>query len=285
MAADYIRIEKAIRYLETNHREQPSLDDLARHLGLSQFHFQRLFRRWVGISPKRFLQFLTVEYAKELLNESRSLLDVTYESGLSSPGRLHDLFVTIEAMTPGEFKQHGVGLKINWGVHPSPFGDCLLAVTERGICSLAFVDHNQRAVLNDLKSRWPNAEFAEKPTVTKKIADDIFKTRKSSAEQPIKLLLLGTNFQLKVWEALIRIPSGYLCSYEDVARLAGNDNAIRAAANAVAANPISYLIPCHRVIQKMGVFGNYHWGASRKKAIIAFEAANREKQLVSQSNL
>lgn len=276
MAADYIRIEKAIRYLESNYREQPSLDDLARHLGLSSFHFQRLFRRWVGISPKRFLQFLTVEYAKGLLDESRSLLDVTYESGLSSPGRLHDLFVTIEAMTPGEFKQQGLGLTIYWGIHKSPFGDCLLAITDRGICGLAFVDRNQRAVLADLKSRWPNAEFVEKPSLTKKLAENIFKIEKTNSSSPIKLLLLGTNFQLKVWEALIRIPSGHLCSYEDVARMSGNDSAIRAAANAVAANPISYLIPCHRVIQKMGVFGNYHWGATRKKAIIAFEAARRE---------
>jgi AraC family transcriptional regulator, regulatory protein of adaptative response / methylated-DNA-[protein]-cysteine methyltransferase len=276
MAADYIRIEKAIRYLESNYREQPSLDDLAHHLGLSPFHFQRLFRRWVGISPKRFLQFLTVEYAKGLLDESRSLLDVTYESGLSSPGRLHDLFVTIEAMTPGEFKNRGDGLVIYWGIHQSPFGDCLLAVTDRGICGLAFVDRNQRAVLMDLKSRWPNADFIEKPSMTKKIADNIFKFEKSDSASPIKLLLLGTNFQLKVWEALIRIPSGHLCSYEDVAKMAGSGNAIRAAANAVAANPISYLIPCHRVIQKMGVFGNYHWGATRKKAIIAFEAARRE---------
>jgi AraC family transcriptional regulator, regulatory protein of adaptative response / methylated-DNA-[protein]-cysteine methyltransferase len=277
MAADYIRIEKAIRYLESNYREQPSLDDLARHLGLSPFHFQRLFRRWVGISPKRFLQFLTVEYAKGLLDESRSVLDVTYESGLSSPGRLHDLFVTIEAMTPGEFKNRGQGLVIYWGIHQSPFGDCLLAVTDRGICGLAFVDRNQRAVLMDLKSRWPNAEFIEKPSMTKKIADSIFKIEKADSSSPIKLLLLGTNFQLKVWEALIRIPSGHLCSYEDVAKMAGSENAIRAAASAVAANPISYLIPCHRVIQKMGVFGNYHWGATRKKAIIAFEAARREK--------
>jgi len=276
MAADYIRIEKAIRYLESNYREQPSLDDLAHHLGLSPFHFQRLFRRWVGISPKRFLQFLTVEYAKGLLNESRSLLDVTYESGLSSPGRLHDLFVTIEAMTPGEFKNRGDGLVIYWGIHQSPFGDCLLAVTDRGICGLAFVDRNQRAVLMDLKSRWPNADFIEKPSMTKKTADNIFKIEKADSSSPIKLLLLGTNFQLKVWEALIRIPSGHLCSYEDVAKMAGNNSAIRAAANAVAANPISYLIPCHRVIQKMGVFGKYHWGATRKKAIIAYEAARRE---------
>jgi AraC family transcriptional regulator, regulatory protein of adaptative response / methylated-DNA-[protein]-cysteine methyltransferase len=277
MAADYIRIEKAIRYLESNYRKQPSLDDLAHHLGLSAFHFQRLFRRWVGISPKRFLQFLTVEYAKGLLDESRSLLDVTYESGLSSPGRLHDLFVTIEAMTPGEFKNRGQGLVIFWGIHQSPFGDCLLAVTDRGICGLAFVDRNQRAVLMDLKSRWPNADFIEKPSMTKKTADSIFKIEKADSARPLKLLLLGTNFQLKVWEALIRIPSGHLCSYEDVAKMAGNENAIRAAANAVAANPISYLIPCHRVIQKMGVFGNYHWGATRKKAIIAYEAAHREK--------
>jgi AraC family transcriptional regulator, regulatory protein of adaptative response / methylated-DNA-[protein]-cysteine methyltransferase len=284
MAADYIRIEKAIRYLEANHREQPGLDDLARHLGLSQFHFQRLFRRWVGISPKRFLQFLTVEYAKGLLDESRSLLDVTYESGLSSPGRLHDLFVTIEAMTPGEFKQKGAGLKISWGVHPSPFGDCMLAVTERGICGLAFVDRNQRAVLADLKSRWPNADFAEKQSLTKKVADNIFKIQKSTSSPPIKLLLLGTNFQLKVWEALVRIPAGHLCSYEDVARLAGSENAIRAAANAVAANPISYLIPCHRVIQKMGVLGNYHWGASRKKAIIVYEAARRENEMITKAS-
>jgi AraC family transcriptional regulator, regulatory protein of adaptative response / methylated-DNA-[protein]-cysteine methyltransferase len=276
MPADYIRIEKAIRYLEERHLEQPDLDSLAHHLGLSPFHFQRLFKRWCGISPKRFLQFLTTQYAKQLLAESRSLLDVTFESGLSSPGRLHDLFVSVEAVTPGQYKQKGTGLVISYGIHPSPFGECLIAVTERGVCGLSFLaSGGKREALDDLASRWPGARLIERPEITQPVFDNIFPEDQTGERRKIALFLSGTNFQLKVWEALLRIPPGFLTSYEDIARLIGRDDAVRAVGSAVGANPISYLIPCHRVIRKIGLFGDYHWGAARKKAIIGYEAAIR----------
>jgi AraC family transcriptional regulator of adaptative response/methylated-DNA-[protein]-cysteine methyltransferase len=272
MPSDYARIEKAINYIDVNQLSQPNLDDLASHLRLSPFHFQRLFRRWVGISPKRFLQYLTIEHAKSVLDETRSLLDATYESGLSSPGRLYDLFVTIDAVTPGQYKQRGAGLSIAYGMHESPFGKCLIAITERGICGLAFANGDPNEALQDLKRRWPGATLGDKPRVTRPYANRIFN---SERRQKLPLHLHGTNFQVKVWEALIKIPPGHLCTYEDVARNIGNENAIRAVGNAVATNPISYLIPCHRVIRKMGIFGEYHWGATRKKAIIGWEAARR----------
>jgi AraC family transcriptional regulator of adaptative response/methylated-DNA-[protein]-cysteine methyltransferase len=276
MPSDYVRIEKAIAYLEANHQEQPDLDRLARHVGLSPFHFQRLFRRWCGISPKRFLQFLTIQYAKGLLEESRSILDATFESGLSSPGRLHDLFVTVEAVTPGEYKQEGAGLEISYGIHQSPFGECLLAVTERGVCGLAFLGPlGKKEALADLASRWPKARFFERPELTSPIFRAIFPKKAHEGGRKVTLYLAGTNFQLKVWEALLRIPPGRLVSYEDIAGLIGQKEATRAVGAAVGANPISYIIPCHRVIRKIGLFGDYHWGAVRKKAIIGYEAARR----------
>jgi AraC family transcriptional regulator, regulatory protein of adaptative response / methylated-DNA-[protein]-cysteine methyltransferase len=278
MPADYIRIEKAIQYLEANHLEQPDLDSLAGHLGLSPFHFQRLFKRWCGISPKRFLQFLTTQYAKQLLEESRSLLDVTFESGLSSPGRLHDLFVSVEAVTPGQYKQKGAGLVISYGIHPSPFGDCLIAVTERGVCGLSFIGPATKEETRlDLASRWPGARLIYNPKATLPVFENIFPDNSENGERKITLFLSGTNFQIKVWEALLRIPPGFLASYEDIARLIGQENATRAVGSAVGANPISYIIPCHRVIRKVGLFGDYHWGAARKKAIIGWEAAQRNK--------
>lgn len=262
--------------MEANHQEQPDLDRLARHLGLSPFHFQRLFRRWCGISPKRFLQFLTIQYAKGLLEESRSILDATFESGLSSPGRLHDLFVTVEAVTPGQYKQRGAGLEISYGIHQSPFGDCLLAATERGVCGLAFLGPlGKKEALADLASRWPKARFFERPAVTSPIFKAIFPKKAHEGGGKVTLYLAGTNFQLKVWEALLRIPPGRLVSYEDIAGLIGQKEATRAVGAAVGANPISYIIPCHRVIRKIGLFGDYHWGAVRKKAIIGYEAARR----------
>ena len=271
---DYQRIEKAIQFLAQNYHEQPSLDEVARNVNLSEYHFQRLFRRWAGISPKRLLQFLTLEHAKKVLEQSRSVLDAAYDAGLSSPSRLHDLFVNVEAMTPGEFKAKGAGLKINFGFHPSPFGECLLAVTERGICGLGFVGDGGRVqALDDFKRRWPAAEFCENPQKTRTTIDRIFSLKKRNGSDPVKVLLLGTNFQVKVWEALLRIPSGSMLSYEDLARQLGKPLAARAVGNAVARNPISFLIPCHRAVRKMGITGNYHWGAARKKAILAWEAA------------
>lgn len=271
---DYLRIEKAILYLGQNFHHRPDLQDVARRVNLSEYHFQRLFRRWAGISPKRLVQFLTVEYAKQVLETSQSLLEATYDSGLSSPGRLHDLFVKVEAMTPGEFKAKGSGLRIDYGFHPSPFGECFLAVTGRGICGLGFVHKDGRAkLLRDFKARWSEARVLENPRVTQPYIDHIFGEKGKDGNTPMTLLLKGTNFQIKVWEALLKIPMGLLTSYGDVAVSIGAPGASRAVGSAVGQNPVAFLIPCHRVIRKIGVCGDYHWGAPRKKAMLAWEAA------------
>jgi len=278
-AEDYRRIEKAIEFLAENYHQQPSLDEVARSVNLSEFHFQRLFRRWAGISPKRLVQFLTLEHAKQALEESRSVLDAAYDAGLSSPSRLHDLFVTAEAMTPGEFKAKGAGLEISYGFHPSPFGECLLAVTERGICGLGFVgEGGRKQTLEDFKRRWPAAQFQENPQKTGSYIRGIFTAKKRNGAHPLKLLLMGTNFQIKVWEALLRIPPGSVTCYEALARQVGKPSAARAVGCAVGRNPISFLIPCHRAIRKMGIAGDYHWGAARKKAILAWEAARQSRE-------
>ncbi len=248
--ADYERIEKAIKFIENNFSSQPSLKDIAAHIGLSEYHFQRLFSRWVGISPKRFLQFLTKEYAKQLLENSVNLLDVTYEAGLTSPGRLHDLFVTCEAVTPGEFKNKGEGLTITYGFHASPFGECMLATTDRGICGFNFVKNGkQNHVFSKLKYSWKNAELVEDPDVSRALVNEIFNPAFTNDSVPLHLILNGTNFQIKVWEALIKIPFGAMVSYEDVAVQIGLPKATRAVGTAVGHNPISYIIPCHRVIR------------------------------------
>lgn len=271
---DYGRVESAIRFIETEALRQPSLGEIAGAAGLSEFHFQRLFSRWVGISPKRFLQFLTKEYARKLLQESRDVLSVTYDAGLSSPGRLHELFVTCEAVTPGEVKSKGEGLQIEYGFHPSPFGRCLVAVTERGICGLSFVQEApEESLVGNLKARWPGAGLRLSPEATAGVARRIFTFEAQSEPGPLHLFVRGTNFQIQVWEALIRIPFGKAVTYEDVARHIGMPNAPRAVGNAVGSNPIPFLIPCHRVIRKMGEFGNYGEGPQRKKAILGWEAA------------
>jgi AraC family transcriptional regulator of adaptative response/methylated-DNA-[protein]-cysteine methyltransferase len=278
LAEDYARIEQAIMFMEQNFRHQPDLKAVAASVGLSEYHFQRLFSRWAGISPKRFLQFLTVEYAKQLLDESRSLLEVTYESGLSSPGRLHDLFVTCEAMTPGEFKEQADGLTITYGFHPSPFGETVLAITERGICGLLFVSGgNREETLQELTDTWPKARFRQDSTQTRPFMERIFNPVKH--QQALPVILKGTNFQIKVWQALLKIPPGTVVSYEDIAAQIGRPGAALAVGMAAAHNPIGYVIPCHRVIRKIGVFGNYHWGTARKKAILGWEVANKERSL------
>ena len=276
---DYERIEKSIKFLETNFPSQPGLKEIAAHIGLSEFHFQRLFSRWVGISPKRFLQFLTKEYAKHLLEKSINLLDVTYEAGLSSPGRLHDLFVNCEAVTPGEYKSKGDGLTIKYGFHPSPFGECLLATTERGICGFFFVKNRDiKDPLTELRFFWEHAEMVEDPSASRELIDRIFNPSFANTNAPLHLVLNGTNFQIKVWEALIRIPFGAVVSYEDVAIQVGIPGATRAVGSAVGKNPISFIIPCHRVIRKTADFGNYGGGTARKKAILGWEAAQLSHQ-------
>lgn len=271
----YAYVAEAIRYLGSNFQRQPGLDELSAHLSISPYHLQRLFSRWAGISPKRFVQFLTVEHAKQALAGAQSALDASWNSGLSGPGRLHDLFVTVEAVTPGEFKSGGRGLRIAYGFHPSPFGACLLGVTERGICSLAFVDPGRAAVeLGELRARWPAAALVENSEETATVLARVFPPGGGLPTQPLHLLLKGTNFQVRVWEALLRIPPGVLCSYEDVAQAVGRPAAARAVGGAVGANRIGYLIPCHRVIRKSGIVTNYYWGPVRKRAIIGWEAAH-----------
>ena len=273
MNSDYERIAGAIRFIERNVANQPTLDDIASEQGMSPFHFQRVFRRWAGVSPKRFLQFLTVEYAKELLEQSTSVLDTTYELGLSSPGRLHDHFVSLEAITPGEYKRRGSGLRIACGVHASPFGPMLLGITDRGVCWLSFLsDQSAEGELASLRRFWEGAEFSADKARTGAIAKRIF-AGLENGNAPITLLVKGTNFQVNVWKALLRVPSGFLCSYDQIACAMGNPSAARAVGKALAANPVGYLIPCHRVIRKVGVPGGYRWDEVRKRALIAWEAA------------
>jgi AraC family transcriptional regulator of adaptative response/methylated-DNA-[protein]-cysteine methyltransferase len=278
-AADYALVEEAIRFLERNLQSQPRLEDLAEHLSLSPFHLQRLFTRWAGISPKRFLQYMTVEHAKKLLEESKSVLDATLESGLSSPGRLHDLFVTVEAMTPGEYKAQGAGLQMRYGRHNTPFGEALLATTDRGLCALSFLNGGGwEGAIAELAGRWPEAHLIEDPRATQPMADRIFLPENGKPIPPMSVLLKGTNFQLKVWEALLRIPPGAVCTYSDIARMIDSPKAARAVGSAIKANPVAFLIPCHRVIRQSGIISDYRWGSARKRAILGWEAARHESQ-------
>ncbi len=275
---DYETVEKAIHFIEENYDSRPSLVAVAASVNLSEFHFQKLFSRWVGISPKRFLQYLTKEYAKKLLDESKNLLDVTYDAGLSSPGRLHDLFIQCEAVTPGEYKSKGAGLEIAYGISPSPFGDCMIARTSRGICALKFVRSNTIKDLEDhLLSQWPKASLKMDHRAIKKLAGLVFPFNDQLPSAPLHLYVRGTNFQIKVWEALTKIPLGNTVTYEDIARHIGLPKATRAVGTAIGKNPIPFLIPCHRVIRKMGEFGNYGEGRDRKKALIGWEAAKKNQ--------
>jgi AraC family transcriptional regulator, regulatory protein of adaptative response / methylated-DNA-[protein]-cysteine methyltransferase len=271
---DYGRVERAIRYLETHFRERPGLVDIARATGLSEFHFQRLFSRWAGISPKRFLQFLTADYARGLLRESPSVLDAAYEAGLSGPGRLHDLIVTVHAATPGEMKAQGAGLTIRYGIHPSPFGDCFIAITGKGICTLSFLaGRGIGKAIGQLRNEWQKAKLIEDAKATGDTMKRIFDSSLQRNTIPLHAFVKGTNFQIKVWEALVRIPPGFAVSYEDVAARIGDPKAVRAVGTAVGRNPVAFLIPCHRVIRKTGAFGNYRGGPARKMAILAWEGA------------
>ncbi len=268
---DYVRIEQAITYLENHYKEQPNLEEVAASIGLSEFHFQRLFTRWAGVSPKRFLQFLTKEGAKELLSRSENLLDTTHQVGLSSLGRLHDLFVSTEAVTPGEYKTQGEGITIRYGIHLTPFGKCLIGMTERGICHLGFVQTSEGDALDSLVASWKEARMIEDYRTTAALVGPIFDLRFSARIKPLTLHLRGTNFQLKVWEALLQIPAGAVTTYEGLAQRIGQPSASRAVGTAVGHNPIAVLIPCHRVIRKVGDFGNYRYGPERKKALLARE--------------
>ena len=327
-AKDYYLVERIIAFLEARPTLQPSLEELADTVGLSVFQFQRLFSRWVGISPKRFCQYLTKEYARELLLNSAHVLDATYQSGLSSPSRLHDLFLSTEAVRPGDIKTRGKCLEIRYGFFPSPFGKCLIGVTEKGICALRFLQQGmeKQNLVTDLKKKWPEAHILYDPEPGEQILDRVFplslwectdmgeslpdafphastndyseaypdecsegngsiprKGQKVNVQPPgpLHLYVQGTNFQIKVWEALIQIPLGEAVSYQGIARKVGDPKASRAVGNAVGENLIPFLIPCHRVLRKNGEFGNYGEGPLRKKAILAWEAALKEQILLT----
>jgi len=273
MTDDYLRIEQAILYLENHYKDQPGLEDVAANIGLSEYHFQRLFTRWAGVSPKRFLQFLTKEGAKGLLDQSENLLDTTHQVGLSSLGRLHELFITAEAVTPGEYKSRGAGVTIHYGIHPTPFGKCLIATTERGVCHLSFVQTSEGDAIDQLLEDWKQARMIEDYKSTVPLIEPIFDLHYNNRGRPLNVHLRGTNFQLKVWEALLQIPVGAVTPYEGIAARIGKPRAMRAVGTAVGHNPIAVLIPCHRVIRKVGEFGNYRYGALRKKALLAREFA------------
>ena len=271
---DYDRIAGAIDYIVANADAQPGLDEIAAEANLSPYHFQRLFARWVGLTPKRFLQVITVERAKRLLAQSAlPLLDASETLGLSSTSRLHDHFVKLEGVTPGEFKAAGAGLTIRYGRTASPFGQTFVASTTRGICALAFVDDEpEGAALGDVARDWPNADLVEDEHEAAEIISQVF-DRKEANSAPMSVLVRGTNFQIAVWRALLAIPEGCLASYGDVARALGRPRAVRAVGSAVGANPCAFLIPCHRVIRGNGEIGGYRWGLTRKRAINAWEAA------------
>ena len=274
-SGDYDLIRRAIAFLTETWVEQPSLDRLAQHLGLSPAHCQKLFKRWCGLSPKEFVQAITVDHARGLLGGSASILETAYEVGLSGAGRLHDLFVSHEAMTPGDYKRRGEGLQMAYGFHASPFGEALLVATDRGVAGLAFVNEDKgetrQHALADMTQRWPKAHYAEAPDKTAPYAKVIFNASKWSKDQPVRLVMIGTDFDVRVWETLLKIPMGRAVSYTDIARHIGSPSASRAVGSAVGRNPISFVVPCHRVLCGDGNLGGYHWGLTRKRALIGWE--------------
>lgn len=273
---DYRRVAAAISFIDRHTGDQPPLDAVAAAVGLSPHHFHRLFRRWAGTTPKRFLQLLTLEEAKRRLEESRTVLETAWDVGLSGPGRLHDLFVTLEGVTPGEFAEGGGGVEVTFGFAPTPFGRALIGRTDRGVCHLAFVDNEAGGdrdaddALAELAERWPDAERRRDDAVALEVADAVF-----HGDRP-PLHVRGTNFQLQVWQALLTVPTGRVAAYSDVADGLGRPESTRAVAGAVARNRLGWLIPCHRVIRSVGEAGGYRWGTARKRAILAWEAARSE---------
>ena len=276
---NYARIAEAIQYLEENFQRQPELDEVAEKVHLSPFHFQRLFTEWAGISPKRFVQFLTIDFLKAKIQESKNLAEAAETAGLSSQSRVYDLFTTLEAMTPQEYKQNGSGLRIEYGFHETPFGQALVGVTERGICWLSFiaVDQEGRSELERMKQHWHNSLFHENSELTGVLADKIFNPlNRAKPGDKLHVLVKGTNFQIKVWEALLRLPLGSVNTYQHIAGQINSPKALQAVGSAVGSNHIAYLIPCHRVIRKDGILGEYRWGSTRKKSMIGWEMAHRQ---------
>ena len=273
---NYNRIADAIRFIKKNYRTQPKLEEIAEHINMSPFHFQRMFSEWAGTTPKRFLQYLNIEYAKKILKETHAtLFDTACELGLSGTGRLHDLFINIEGMTPGEYKNGGLALNINYSFADTPFGKIIAASTDKGVCHMAFVDEGERRAFDHLRSIFPNAKYVLSPDTKQQHALSVFDRDWNRLEE-IKLHLKGTEFQLKVWETLLKIPAGGLATYADLATKSGYNGACRAVGTAVGKNPVAFLIPSHRVIKATGEPGNYHWGKMRKNAIIGWEAAHKD---------
>nr|WP_210413047.1 methylated-DNA--[protein]-cysteine S-methyltransferase [Leptospira semungkisensis] len=281
---DFNRIEKAISFIRKNFKSQPSLDKVANELHLSPHHFQRMFTEWAGVSPKKFLQYTTVEYAKKILKENKfSLLDTAFESGLSGTSRLHDLFMNIEGMTPGEYKNGGTSLSINYSFAETPFGRLLVASTTKGICYISFSENDTKS-FKDLQTIFPNANYTQTVDMIQQNALFIF-THDWKKLNKIKLHLKGTDFQIKVWETLLKIPMGKLSTYGEIAKRLDRPNASRAVGTAIGSNPVAFLIPCHRVIQSSGEFGEYHWGSSRKVAMIGWEASRMNLNDADQNDL
>jgi AraC family transcriptional regulator of adaptative response/methylated-DNA-[protein]-cysteine methyltransferase len=272
---NYQRIEQAILYLEKNFQRQPELEEVAEKVHLSPFHFQRLFTEWAGISPKRFLQFLTVDFLKGKLQNARNIVEAAEMAGLSSQSRVYDLFTTLEAVTPDEYKKRGAGIRVEYGFHSTPFGICLIGVTERGICWLSFLspEEDPTFAIEQMKMHWHNSVFHEDVQLTKTFVERIFT---NTPDKKLHLFVKGTNFQVKVWEALLRIQTGEVTTYQQVAQTIANPKAVQAVGSAVGSNHIAYLIPCHRVIRKDGILGEYRWSSSRKKSIIGWEMAQAE---------
>jgi AraC family transcriptional regulator of adaptative response/methylated-DNA-[protein]-cysteine methyltransferase len=272
-ASDYAVVRQAIEFISENWREQPSLERIAAEVRMAPLALQRLFTRWAGLTPKGFLQAVTLDAARALLADSASVLDASYEVGLSGPGRLHDLFVTHEAMTPGAFKARGEGTTLRYGFHPSPFGVALVMASERGLTGLAFADEGgETAALADMQQRWPRATYIEDPAATEGYARRIFDPAAWRADQPLRVVMIGSDFEVRVWETLLKLPLGKATTYSDIAAHIGRPGAARAVGAAVGKNPISFVVPCHRVLGKGGGLCGYHWGLTRKRAILGWEA-------------
>lgn len=270
---DYDHVRRAIAFISNHWLDHPSTEEIAEAVGVTPSHLHHVFRHWAGLTPKAFMQAITLDHARSLLRQSQSVLDTAYDVGLSGAGRLHDLFVTHEGMSPGEYRKGGEGLTIRYAFHASLFGRALVMTTERGLCGLAFADIGEdETILADMTRRWPRALYIEDYAATVALANRIFNVEQWAAEQPLRVVLIGTDFELRVWETLLRIPLGRATTYSDVANCMGSPKAVRAVGSAIGRNPISFVVPCHRVLGRSGALTGYHWGLTRKQAMLGWEA-------------